>query len=61
VKQSLTATGSSAAVERFFSSFGIIHSKLRNRLGIEEAGNLMFLLKLRNRKPLDTDADNDND
>jgi hypothetical protein len=48
-KQLLTATGSSAGVERVFSSFGLVHSKLRNRLGIAKAGKLVFLFKLLNK------------
>ncbi|XP_073415149.1 uncharacterized protein [Dendrobates tinctorius] len=39
----LTAVASSAGVERIFSSFGLIHSKLRNRLGPNKAGKLVFL------------------
>ena len=37
---------SSASVERVFSTFGFVHSKVRNRLGIENAGKLVFLHKL---------------
>jgi len=33
-----------------FSSFGLVYSKLGNRLGIEIAANLVFLSKLPNRK-----------
>jgi len=67
--QLLTATASSAGVERVFSSFGLVHSKLRNGLGVEKAGKLVFLFKLLNKKflfkllnkkPLDMD-DNDSD
>lgn len=58
-KQLLTATASSAGVERVFSSFGLVHSKLRNRLGIVTAGKLVFLFKQLNKKPLDTDEDLD--
>ena len=36
---------SSANIERAFSSFGLVKSKLRNRLGIEKAGELVFLNK----------------
>jgi hypothetical protein len=32
----------SAAIERIFSNFGIIQSKLRNRLGLVKAGKLVF-------------------
>lgn len=56
-KQLLTAISSSAGVERVFSSFGLVHSKLRNRLGIGKAAKLVFLFKLLNKKPLDDDDD----
>lgn len=49
--QLLTATASSAGVERVFSSFGLVQSTLRNRLGSERAGKLVFLFKLMNKKP----------
>ena len=40
---------SSASVERVFSTyFGFVHSKVRNRLGVEKAGKLVFLHKLLN-------------
>ena len=52
VHQLLIATASSAGVERVFSSFGLVHSNLRNRLGIEKAGKLVFLFKLMNKKPV---------
>jgi len=45
----------------FFSSFGLVHSRLRNRLGVAKAGKLVFLFKLPNRKPLDADDDYDLD
>jgi len=57
VNQLLTATASSAGVERVFSSFGLVHSNLRNRLGIEKAGKLVFLFKLMNKKPVDTEEE----
>jgi len=41
-KQLLIATGSSAGVERIFSSFGLVHSKLRNSVGIVKAENWRF-------------------
>lgn len=46
----LTAVASSAGVERIFSSFGLIHSKLRNRLGPEKAGKLVFLFQIMNKQ-----------
>ena len=38
----LTAVASSAGVERIFSTFGYIHSNIRNRLGIEKAASLFL-------------------
>jgi hypothetical protein len=46
--QLLTAVASSAGVERVFSSYGLVHSKLRNRLGTEKAAMLVFLFKALN-------------
>lgn len=48
IKQLMTAVASSAGVERIFSSFGLVHSDLRNRLGVEKAGKLTFLMKVLN-------------
>ena len=44
----LTAVASSASVERIFSTFGFVHSAVRNRLGIEKAGKLVFLFRVLN-------------
>lgn len=44
----LTSVCSTANVERVFSAFGLVHSKLRNRLGVEKAGKLVFLFKILN-------------
>jgi hypothetical protein len=41
----LEMPSSSAAIERIFSNFGMIQSKLRNRLGLVKAGKLVFLLQ----------------
>ncbi len=41
----MIAKASSAGVERVFSSFGLVQSKLRNRLGNEKAGKLVYLFK----------------
>lgn len=49
-EQLLTATASTASLERTFSSFGLVQSKLRNRLGNEKAGKLTFLFKYNNQK-----------
>lgn len=48
LKQFLCAIASSASVERVFSTFGLVHSDLRNRLGVEKAGKLVFLFKYYN-------------
>lgn len=45
IHQLLGATASSAGIERIFSSFNLVHSKLRNRLGVEKASKLVFLFK----------------
>jgi hypothetical protein len=37
---------SSAAIERIFSNFGMILSKLRNRLGLVQAGKLVFCYRM---------------
>jgi len=39
----LTDTASSAGVDRAFSWLGLVHSKLRNRLGIVKTGKLVFV------------------
>ena len=31
----MTAVGSSASIETVFSTFGLVHSKVRNRLGVD--------------------------
>ena len=50
ILQFLTAVASSAGVERVFSSYGLVHSKLRNRLGTEKAAKLVFLFKAINQQ-----------
>ena len=45
VTQLLTAI---ASVERIFSTYGLVQSELRNRLGNEKAGKLVFLFKCLN-------------
>ena len=45
-----TCPASSGSIERFFSSFGMIWSKIRNRLGIEKAEMLVRIYRhLRSR------------
>ncbi|KYQ55645.1 hypothetical protein ALC60_05460 [Trachymyrmex zeteki] len=39
--QLYTATASSAGIERLFSIFGLVHSKIRNRLGTEKVSKLV--------------------
>ena len=48
VRQLMSAVASSSGVERVFSSYGLVHSKLRNRLGTEKAAKLVFLFKTMN-------------
>lgn len=45
----LTSVASSAGVERVFSTFGLVQSKIRNRLGTEKAGKLVYIYKYLNR------------
>jgi hypothetical protein len=42
---SLEMPSCSAAIERIFSNFGMIQSKLRNRLGLVKAGKLVGPLR----------------
>jgi hypothetical protein len=48
VKTLFTAVASSAGVERLFSTFGFVHSDVRNRLGIEKASKLTFIYRMLN-------------
>jgi len=50
IDQLLIASSSSTGVERVFSKFGLVHSKLRNRLRLEKDGKLVFIYKLLNKK-----------
>lgn len=47
--QLTNAVCSSADIERVFSSMGLIHSKIRNQLGVEKANKLCFLYKTLNK------------
>lgn len=49
ISQLTTAIASSAAVERNFSTFGLVHTKLRNRLGVDRAAKLTFLYRQLNQ------------
>ena len=48
VEQLFTARASTSGIERIFSTFGLVHSKLCNRLQIQKAGKLVFLYKFLN-------------
>ena len=51
--QLFTAVASTAGLERQFSTYGLIQSKLQNKLATEKAEKLVFLFKyLRNREDL---------
>lgn len=43
IGQLLTAVASSAGIERVFSKFGLVHSKIKNKLGVEKAAKLVFI------------------
>lgn len=54
IKVLLSCPASSASIERIFSNFGLIHSKLRNRLGVNTAAKLVMCYRmLRGPKELD--------
>ena len=42
----LSCPASSASIERIFSNFAFVHTKVRNRLGIEKASNLVFCYRM---------------
>ena len=48
IKCLLCSVASSFDVERAFSTFGLGHSKLRNRLGVAKATKLVFIYKVLN-------------
>jgi hypothetical protein len=50
VIQLMKLPASSASIERVFSNFGHIWSKLRNRLGLEKAAKLVFCFRILNLK-----------
>lgn len=43
-------TGCRAKCKSCDKTFGLVHSKVRNRLGVEKAGKLVFIYKLLNSK-----------
>lgn len=50
--QLMCSVTSSASVERIFSTFGLVHSTIRNKLGTEKAAKLVFLFQHYNTKNL---------
>ena len=42
----LSCPASSASIERIFSNFAFVHTKVHNRLGIEKASNLVFCYRM---------------
>ena len=48
IKQLLSAVATSASVGIIFSSYDLVHSTLRNKLGHKKAGKLVFLYKTLN-------------
>lgn len=44
-EQLLSAVASTAGLERIFSTFGLVQSKIRNRLGTEKAHKLVYMFK----------------
>ncbi|CAG7827052.1 unnamed protein product, partial [Allacma fusca] len=49
--QLISASASTAGLERIFSLFGLVHTEIRNRLGNEKAGKLVFVLQSLKSKP----------
>lgn len=45
-----SAVASSAGIERLFSTFGFVHSKVRNRLGTEKSAKLVSVFRALNQK-----------
>jgi len=46
--QLFSASATTASLERIFSSYGLVHSKLRNKLGNKKAAQLTFLFRYLN-------------
>lgn len=57
IQQLLSSVASSAGVERIFSSYGLVQSKLRNRLGTDKAAKLVFLFRALNKNEDITSGD----
>lgn len=56
VTRLFTAVASSAGIERIFSTYGLVHSKIRNRLGVDKSSKLVAFFKSLN-KHCDTKID----
>jgi len=48
--QLFSASATTASLETLFSSYGVVHSKLRNQLGNKKAAQLTFLLRYLNQE-----------
>ncbi|XP_026678806.1 uncharacterized protein LOC113467068 [Diaphorina citri] len=55
--QLCTAVSSSAGIERLFSTFGLVLSKIRNRLGTEKAARLVTIFRGLNQEPTVMEAE----
>ena len=42
----MSSPASSASIERVFSTFSLIHNKIRNRLGVQKASKLVFCYRM---------------
>lgn len=49
----LSCPASSASIERLFSTFGLVWSKLRNKLGVDKAHKLVKVYRFLHGQPLD--------
>ena len=56
----MSAFASSASIERFFSTFGYVQSKIRNRLSLQRTAKLVFCNRYLRGKETDID-DTDSD
>ena len=42
----MSSPASSVSIERVFSTFSLIHNKIRNRLGVQKASKLVFCYRM---------------
>lgn len=47
------------SVERLFSTFGLVHSKMSNRLGVTKAEKLVFIYRVLNTVQTEDEEDNE--